>query len=162
MSVRGRKPEEDRTQVRHRNPETHEWQEVLDQPYTGDKPELPELATMMSRGGNTYTTPYLAETREWWRVLSSMPHCALWEDSDWQFALTSAPIANQVFMGNASAAAELRMREKIMGTTWDSRRDLRIKYVSELSQSNESTAESNGQVVKPSSNDRRQRLTSVA
>lgn len=158
MPVAGPKPQEDRTQVRHRNPETHEWQEVLDTPYVGAKPQLPELATMMSRGGNTYTTPYLAETREWWRVLSSMPHCSLWTDSDWQFALTSAPIANQVFMGNASAAAELRMREKMMGTTWDSRRDLRIKYVKELSASNQYVAASNGAVVKPFNTDRRARL----
>jgi hypothetical protein len=31
--------------------------------------------------------------------------------------------------GIISAMAELRMREKVMGTTVDSRRDLRIRYV---------------------------------
>ena len=31
--------------------------------------------------------------------------------------------------GAISAMAELRMREKVMGTTVDARRDLRIRYV---------------------------------
>ena len=34
-------------------------------------------------------------------------------------------------MGDTRQAGELRQREKIMGTTLDARRDLRIRYVEE-------------------------------
>ena len=161
MPVAGAKPVEDRNEVRHRNPATHEWEEVVDTPYDGDRPSLPTQLTLMSRGGNTYKMQVLPEVVTWWQAISSMPHCVLWSDSDWQFALATAAIAQQAWLGNTGASAELRMREKIMGTTWDARRDLRIKYVAQLTGSNEEAAESNGAVVAPS-NDRRSRLTSVA
>jgi hypothetical protein len=45
--------------------------------------------------------------------------------------LVTAVVADAAFGGSASAATELRQREKIMGTTLDSRRDLRIRYVSD-------------------------------
>lgn len=160
MPVAGAKPVEDRNEVRHRNPATHEWEEVVDTPYLGDRPSLPEQLTMMSRGGNTYEMQVLPEVKQWWSAVSTMPHCKLWADSDWQFALATAAIAQQAWMGNTGASAELRMREKIMGTTWDSRRDLRIKYVTHLSGSNDAATENNG-TSKPVSNDRRARLTAV-
>ena len=48
------------------------------------------------------------------------------------FAISTVHVAEQAFLGVASAATELRSREKIMGTTVDARRDLRIRYVDEL------------------------------
>jgi hypothetical protein len=159
MPVPGTKPQEVK---RNHNPAVHEWTEVLDTPYSGPIPTLPDSVTLMSRGGNTYEMEIFDTVKQWWNAISHMPHCVLWNDTDWEFALGTVPVAQQAWLGNTGAAAELRMRETRMGATWDSRRDLRIKYVRELSASNEATAESNGQVVKPSSNDRRQRLTSVA
>lgn len=58
-----------------------------------------------------------------------MPHCVLWEKSDWQFAKDTAIIAAAFHAGDLVRAQELRQREKIMGTTADARRDLRIRYV---------------------------------
>lgn len=71
-----------------------------------------------------------AETRKWWKAISSMPHCALWDDADWQFALDTATLAAAFHAGDLRLAHELRSRERIMGTTMDARRDLRIRYVS--------------------------------
>jgi hypothetical protein len=57
-----------------------------------------------------------------------MPHCVLWTETDWQFALDTALIAAAFHMGDTKQAVELRQREKVMGTTLDARRDLRIRY----------------------------------
>lgn len=158
MGVTGAKPQEIK---RNRNPETYEWLEVVNTPYTGDKPSLPDHATLMSRGGNTYDMPWLPEVERWWEVMCRMPHCIHWTESDWEFALATTPIAQQAWMGNTGASAELRIRESKMGTTMDSRRDLRIKYVDHLSGSNDAATESNGAVVKPFNIDRRARLASA-
>jgi hypothetical protein len=53
--------------------------------------------------------------------------------------------------GIRSAMAELRMREKTLGTTWESRRDLRIRYV-------EPEEEQTQLAVVDQLDDRRQRL----
>ena len=58
-----------------------------------------------------------------------MPHCVLWADSDWSFALDTAILSAHFHRGDLKVAAELRQREKIIGTTVDARRDLRIRYV---------------------------------
>lgn len=61
-----------------------------------------------------------------------MPHCVLWSDSDWDFAIDSLEVAARFYDGNDKAAGELRQREKYIGTTLDYRRDLRIRYVDKL------------------------------
>jgi hypothetical protein len=58
-----------------------------------------------------------------------MPHCVLWDEEDWQFAIDTAFVAAKFHGGDIKAATELRQREKIMGTTMDARRDQRIRYV---------------------------------
>jgi hypothetical protein len=58
-----------------------------------------------------------------------MPHCILWDEADWQFALDTASVAAAFHGGDMKQAVELRQREKVMGTTLDARRDLRIRYV---------------------------------
>ena len=58
-----------------------------------------------------------------------MPHCALWGEEDWAFAIDTAYISAAFHAGDIKAATELRQREKVMGTTLDARRDLRIRYV---------------------------------
>jgi hypothetical protein len=69
-----------------------------------------------------------SETKRWWRSVSRMPHCVLWSESDWQFALDTAQVAAAFHAGDLRLAAELRAREKVLGTTADARRDLRIRY----------------------------------
>jgi hypothetical protein len=70
-----------------------------------------------------------AETRRWWKAISRMPHCVLWDESDWQFALDTAVLVAAFHTGDLRLAGEIRAREKVLGTTGDARRDLRIRYV---------------------------------
>jgi hypothetical protein len=69
------------------------------------------------------------QTLRWWETVSHMPHCRLWSDADWRFAVDTALVAAVFHAGDARVAAELRHRERIMGTTGDALRDLRIRYV---------------------------------
>jgi hypothetical protein len=116
MAVRGTKLKpEGQSRTRHRP--THEWVEVPDVPFA-DGPALPRR-----KGG------WPAGTKRWWAVVSAMPHCRLWSPADWQFALDTASIAAPFHEGDMRVATELRQREKVLGTTMDARRDLRIRYV---------------------------------
>lgn len=101
-----------------RHPPVHDWSEIVDVPFKG--PRLPPRP-----GGGTWS----ARSRRWWVATTSMPHCVLWSPSDWDFAETTLLVAAEVHEGVWRAATELRNREKVMGTTVDYRRDLRIRYV---------------------------------
>lgn len=116
MPVTGRKPKPE-GQRRNRMPATHEWIEVENTPYDGERPSLPRRS-----GG------WPAATRRWWEVVSRMPHCRLWSEADWQFAVDTAEVHARWARGEGSAS-EVRIREKLLGTTLDARRDLRIRYV---------------------------------
>lgn len=117
MPVRGTKP---KAEHRHRVKPTHDWIEVPDVPYEGAPTLPPNLPD-----GNTWP----ARTKEWWKVISAMPHCVLWEESDWQFALDTAAVAAAFHEGDLRQGDSLMRREKQLGTTLDYRRDLRIRYV---------------------------------
>jgi hypothetical protein len=123
----GRKPNEG-TPIRHGVKPAHEWVVVDDVPYTGPKPKIPTFHYQANRKGELVEFPMPKTTKAWWNAVSTMPHCVLWSTSDWQFALDTLNVHAQAMTGKTGAMAELRMREKIMGTTLDSRRDLRIKY----------------------------------
>jgi hypothetical protein len=127
MPVTGRKPKPEGQAITRHKPTT-DWVEVEDVPYDGERPDLPAKRTVMTQfGPKDFAVKKM--TRQWWDVISSMPHCNLWTLSDWAFAVTTAMVADAVFSGTTGAAAELRQREKILGTTVDFRRDLRIRYV---------------------------------
>ncbi len=111
--VSGRKP---KAQHRHRVKPVHEWAEVPDVAFDGG-PELP----------SDRQWPDL--TRRWWGAISHMPHCVLWTESDWRFALDSALVAAAFHAGDLRQAVELRQRERAMGMTAGARLDLRIRYV---------------------------------
>lgn len=127
MAVSGRKPAAS-GQTRHRVKPSADWVEVQNVPYSGDVPELPAQRTVITREGQE-RVPLQPLTLRWWETVSRMPHCVLWTASDWMFALSTATVADAAFCGIASAATELRNREKVMGTTVEYRRDLRIRYV---------------------------------
>ena len=118
MPVRGTKPKPD-DQKRNRVKPAHDWVEVVDAPFEGG-PDLP----VRDKG-------WPARTVQWWSVVRAMPHCVLWSAADWEFALDTALIAAEFHGGDMRVAPELRQREKILGTTMDARRDLRVRYVSE-------------------------------
>jgi hypothetical protein len=117
MPLPGTKPAETR---RRRNAPIHEWIEVENVPFE-NAPPLPRQQP------NDEKWP--RATRRWWRYISSMPHCVLWSDADWQFAIDTAYVHAEFVRGNVRVATELRNREKVLGTTVDFRRDLRIRYV---------------------------------
>jgi hypothetical protein len=127
MAMPGRKPSE--RPVVHRNKPSIDWTEVPNTPYAGDRPELPETREIVDKTGVVSELPYSKATRKWWASVSSMPHCVLWHASDWAYALDTAVVHDQASYGSVSAMAELRLREKSLGTTFDARRDLRIRYV---------------------------------
>jgi hypothetical protein len=119
MPVSGRKPKP-QGQARHRVPPTHDWTEVENVPFDG-RP-LPE------RRADGRSWP--ARTQEKWESWRTMPHCKLWSDATWDFALDSIEVAALFHeKGDTKYATELRNRERVLGTTPDYLRDLRIRYV---------------------------------
>jgi hypothetical protein len=113
MAVTGRKPS-DGPKMNHVAP-VHDWREVANLPYRGKKPPLPKSMP--------------PETRAWWRDITSLPHCIFWHAGEWRFAIDTARVHAAFIGGDMARAAELRLRERAMGTTADARRDLRIRYV---------------------------------
>lgn len=126
MAIPGKKPNDrsvNRTQSKI------DWTVVENVPYSGPVPELPDSRTYINPKGEVQEVAIERRTREWWEAVTKMPHCALWQASDWQFCLDTAMVHASASHGSVSAMSELRQREKIMGTTVDARRDLRIQYV---------------------------------
>lgn len=119
MPVPGTKPKPD-GQKRNRVKPTFEWTEVPDIPFSGG-PALP------SRCAEGKAWP--VRTKRWWAAISTMPHCVLWTPTDWEYAIDTALVAAEFHAGDMRLAGELRNREKLLGNTFDSRRDLRIRYV---------------------------------
>lgn len=120
MPVTGRKAKPAGTAL-NRNKPTHEWTEVEDVPFTHG-PALPAFP----KGDDADWHPM---TLEWWDDVRTMPHVRLWKRSDWRFAFDTALVADVLYSGDVRAATELRNREKVLGTTGDYRRDLRIRYI---------------------------------
>lgn len=125
MPVKGRKPVPGSI---NRNKPTYDWVEVEDVPYL-DGPELPPHPT----------TEWHPMTLEWWEDVRTMPHARLWTRSDWRFAFDTALVADMFYKGDSKAATELRNREKVLGTTADYRRDLRIRYIAPAEERREMT-----------------------
>lgn len=119
MPVAGRKPKPEGQAV-NRNKPTHDWTEIPDVPFSGG-PKLPKT--------RVNGQPWMKRTRDKWTAWSSMPHCTMWGPAEWDFALDAIELAAQFHAGDAKVATELRNREKVLGTTGDYRRDLRIRYV---------------------------------
>lgn len=128
MPVAGRKPKP-AGQARNRAKPVVDWVEVVDSPFAGARPELPKKRRIVLPFGETKDIKLNDLTREWWESVSRMPHCVLWTDSDWRYAVSTALVADAFFYGHTPSATELARREKVMGTTVDARRDLRIRYV---------------------------------
>lgn len=120
MPVTGAKPKPPGEAV-HRNKPAHEWTEVEDTP----NDECPHRLPRRRPNGDEW----LEATVQKWRAWRTMPHTRLWNEGDWQFCLDSVEVAARFHEGSLSAGTELRSREKVMGTTMDARRDLRIRYV---------------------------------
>lgn len=119
----GRMPNPDRSAVRHRGKSEKTWRTVEDTPYLeGRERELPPLP----RGKGLWH----ARTRAWWDSVRTMPHCRLWSESDWEFAAATALVFQAFWLGgDVKMEAPLRMRERLMGCTEESRVAGGIKYL---------------------------------
>lgn len=113
------RPPKDEGERRNQVPLTHGWVDVVDVPF-GAAPGISHRP-----GGGAWSE----HTKRWWAAVSSMPHCSLWRSADWEFARTTALVHAEVMEGGLQRAQELRVREAAMGTTFDSLRALRIRYV---------------------------------
>ena len=119
MAIPGTKPKPE-GQARNRNKPTYEWVEVVNVPFE-DAPKLPKA--------RPDGRPWAAWSKRKWAAWSTMPHCKLWGDAEWDFAVDALECHARFLEGSTPAAVELRNREKVLGTTVDYRRDLRIRYV---------------------------------
>lgn len=123
MPVAGRKAKPAGQAVNRHKP-THDWTEVPNVPFE-DGPDLPECR---SDG-----RPWSERIRAKWDAWRRMPHAKLWGAAEWDFALDTIEIAALLHeKGSPNFATELRNREKVLGTTLDYLRDLRIRYVDEV------------------------------
>jgi hypothetical protein len=107
---------------RFRGARMHDWVEVDHTPFDGG-PDLPP------RRSDGQLWPDGMHTK--WDAWRSMPHARLWGEADWQYALDTAELAASAFEKGAKVGllAELRFREKQMGTTWSARQDMHIRYI---------------------------------
>ncbi|AER47555.1 hypothetical protein DS6A_1 [Mycobacterium phage DS6A] len=122
MPVTGRPPKAPGQAVT-RHAQQHDWIEIEDVPFEGGPALDPEAAPACLPGWPRRT---LAK----WEAWRTMPHCGLWGPAEWDYALDSIAIAAMFHAtGEQKYATELRNREKVIGTTMDFRRALRIRYV---------------------------------
>jgi hypothetical protein len=121
----GRKPKEDRTQVRHRIA-VLDFDDIPDIPFDG--PKLPPR--WIARPGDVAErkVPWPRSTARWWEKIRRMPHTKDWADTDWEWAFATAELHARIAEGRGSFV-ELRQRERRMGTTAEARRDMRMRYV---------------------------------
>jgi hypothetical protein len=129
MGIRGARGKPPGQAVTRHRP-LHGWTEVVDQP-NQDAPEL------LRRRRNGHGWPHYA--REIWAVWSSMPHTRLWTPTDWAYCVDALELVVRCAAEDSpvSAWVELRAREKAMGTTWDARQGMRLRYVAPVEDSGE-------------------------
>jgi hypothetical protein len=116
VAITGRPPS---ANPRNRNAKTYDWSLVPNVPFDGPSPELP------SRGRQRWHV----ETRAWWEAVRRMPHCRLWTETDWRFALETARLVDDFWRGELGRAAELRLRSAKLGLTHEDRLKIRVRYV---------------------------------
>ncbi|MBP2479111.1 hypothetical protein JOF53_007983 [Crossiella equi] len=118
MALTGRPPSDN---PRNRNPKAYNWVEVEATPYPGPSPDLPE----------NDENPWHPRTLEWWESIRRMPHCRLWTESDWMFAVETVVLVEDYWRGNTKMAPELRLRYGKLGVSYEDRLKLRIRYATE-------------------------------
>lgn len=126
MAIRGRKPKPEGEKVT-RHQLSQGWIDVPDVPFGVD--DATGLVTVELGKHPEGRRKWSQATRDWWEDIASMPHCVLWGPAEWRYARTTALIYDRFVKGDRARGGELRQREKILGTTLEARRDLRIRYV---------------------------------
>ncbi|MER7174209.1 hypothetical protein [Streptomyces mesophilus] len=67
-------------------------------------------------------------TRDWWQMWRASPQAEHFSSTDWDFLLDTALIHARLWSGEASAAAELRLRVAKFGATPEDRSRLRMQF----------------------------------
>lgn len=80
-------------------------------------------------GVDRHPSVWPAATKRWWKAISRMPHCATWDEAEWQYAFDTACLVAAFHGGDLRLATEIRLREVLMGNTADARRALKIRYL---------------------------------
>jgi len=89
----------------------------------------------------TQTRPGMDLNLAWWEAVRRMPHCRLWTETDWRFAIETARLVEEFWRGELGRAAELRLRSAKLGLTHEDRLKLRIRYVEPVDESAASAAD---------------------
>lgn len=92
----------------------------------GTQPELPSFQVSDDNGLHEYQWP--AATRDWWQMWAESAQAESFTATDWSFLLDTAVIHAKLWMGNAAAAAELRLRVAKFGATPEDRARLRMQF----------------------------------
>jgi hypothetical protein len=121
VPLTGRPPSDN---PRNRNAKTYDWSPIENTAYAGPSPDLPP------KGGRQR---WHRETMAWWDAVRRMPHCRLWAETDWRFAIETAVLVEEFWRGEVGRAAELRLRSAKLGLTHEDRLKLRIRYVNPAS-----------------------------
>lgn len=95
------------------------------------QPQLPDFVTRINPETGVYEDEIIGwpqQTRDWWDMWAKHPVAGDFTESDWQFLLDTAIIHRAFWLGNMSAAAELRIRVAKFGATPEDRQRLRIQF----------------------------------
>jgi hypothetical protein len=87
-------------------------------------PELPDFE--IERDGELVDFVWPARTVEWWRTWRVAPQAQTFTATDWSFLLDTALLHARLWSGEASVAAELRLRVAKFGATPEDRARLRM------------------------------------
>lgn len=90
-------------------------------------PELPELPTRLDENGEPIGWAWPDRTRSWWASWRRSPQATLFTDTDWDFLADTALLHARFWSGDASVAAELRLRVAKLGATKEDRDRLKIE-----------------------------------
>ncbi|HYB35861.1 MAG TPA: hypothetical protein VEF72_08815 [Mycobacterium sp.] len=68
-----------------------------------------------------------------WNSWRALPHARLWIAADWAFAAETAELLARAVEadggGSMALWSEIRLRQRVMGATWDARLGQRLRYV---------------------------------
>lgn len=109
-----------------RTPSLVDWVDVPDVEYDGPSPNLPPLPRRKK---------WHPLVEQWWEQVRHMPHCVLWQPTDWTAAVETGLMKQAYWSAfengeeKTTQAVEIRRREDAMGVTAEARRKLRIRYV---------------------------------
>jgi hypothetical protein len=94
-----------------------------------EQAEAPDLPTFeIEKDGALLEWKWPARTVEWWETWKASPQAEHFSSTDWQFLLDTALIHARFWMGDLSAAGELRLRVAKHGATMEDRARLRMQF----------------------------------